>query len=450
MKNIVLIGPSGAGKATLGRMVAKTLGYGYVDLDEMVEDKTGLAVLDIFGDQGEEAFRDMETRAAREVGGWFGYVVATGGGVVLREENMAALRQNGFVIFLDRDQETIARDIVLDYRPLLTGGIGKLSSLIQERRPLYENNADAIFNNNGPWEETFEQLMRVIRGAGFAGGYAVIGDPIAHTLSPLIHGAVFTHLGVDEHYRGIHVPRGTLGEFVESLEGFGIKGFNITIPHKQEIIQYLDEVDEEARLAHSVNTVVVRDGKLHGYNTDMNGLMSSIRDNGHEFLGRVVLILGAGGVASSVALKAAREGAVHIIVLARRVAAAEEVRQRVQSVVEVEVSVGDLGGEDLPRYTALSDVIINATPLGMRGYGEDFPSFEFLKAAPKRALVYDLVYAPPLTQLLLYARELGLGTCGGLAMLVYQAIIADELYLDRELDKKELYKVVVDQMNKNK
>ena len=121
-----------------------------------------------------------------------------------------------------------------------------------------------------------------------------------------------------------------------------------------------------------------------------------------------------------------------------------------QGVVEVEVSVGDLGGEDLPRYTALSDVIINATPLGMRGYGEDFPSFEFLKAAPKRALVYDLVYAPPLTQLLLHAQELGLGTCGGLAMLVYQAIIADELYLDRELDKKELYKVVVDQMNKNK
>lgn len=442
MKNIILIGPSGSGKSTLGRLAAEATGYGFIDLDTAVERKTGMRISDIFRERGEPAFRKLESEAVREAAARTGYVVATGGGVVLDRENVRLLRASGLVIFLDRPQQEIARDIALAHRPLLAGGVEKLFDLIQTRRPLYESGAHAVLRNSGTRDEALAALLALIRREGLTGNYAVIGDPIGHTLSPRIHNAVFAALGVREHYRGIHVPRGALGTFMQSLGTSGIKGFNVTMPHKRDIIPYLDEIDEEARLCGAVNTVVVRDGKSRGYNTDMDGLLASIRDCGHEMRGNRVLILGAGGAASAIARKAAMENAAEVTVLARRKNAAEQVGVLVESALPVRIAADEMSDAALARHAARCGLLINATPLGMDGHAQDFASFDFLKAVPKHALVYDIVYAPPLTQLLRHAQAEGLATCGGLGMLIYQAVIADEYYLDRALDRKALYEVV--------
>ena len=448
-RNIVLIGLSGSGKTTLGRMAAQKFGMPFVDVDEEIEAQAGMPIGEIFRRHGEQFFRELETEKTKEAARRCGSVISTGGGVVTREENMRALRENGLAVFLDRPPEMIVNEIDSGNRPMLAGGVEKLYILSEERRPLYIRFSDIALPNSGGEAEAFAALEAIIRGESPDVDFAVVGDPIMHSLSPFIHGVVLGSLGANGSYEAIHVARGNIGEFVDKARKSGLKGFNVTIPHKKDIVAFLDSVDEEARLCGAVNTVANREGKLYGFNTDMQGLLEALKTEGSGFAERNVTVLGTGGAAGAIAFKAAREGAASVTVLGRRVYKAEEICENIKSAPgkgdgKTTMRAGAMDMESLAEAASGADILINATPLGMSGIGEDFASLEFLKRLPREALVCDIVYKPPRTNLLREAASLGLKTQNGLGMLIYQALLADELFLDRKLDKPALYKIVSD------
>ena len=441
MRNIVLIGLPGSGKSTLGEKAAKAMNLNFIDIDNEVEQKAGLSVSRIFEQHGEEAFREMETEALRRSMDKPGCLIATGGGVVKCEKNIKLIKENGLTIFLDRPVENIIHELSGDEsRPLLKNGPAQVYKLSEERRGLYLTSADLVISNHGCENEGLKAVLAAIGAETAADGYAVIGDPIGHSLSPVIHSAVFSALGISDKYRSILVVPERLPLFAERIRSTALKGFNVTIPHKQAIMPMLDKIDEEAALCGAVNTVVNTNGMLTGYNTDMEGLKSALNDCGSGFKGRHVMILGAGGSAGSIAFKAARDGARRICLLARRPEQAAKAAERARLSTEAIIETGALTLQSMLSVASQSDLLLNCTPLGMQGVKDNFQSFDFLDALPEGAVVCDLIYKPSKTNLLLEAEKRGLTVLNGLGMLIHQAILADELYLGHELNKAELYK----------
>lgn len=447
MRNIVLIGLPGSGKTSLGAKAAEILNLDFLDLDHEIERQTGLSIPEIFSRFGEERFRALETEALLKSVSSKGRLIAGGGGVILRDLNASALKREGCVIFLDRPVEKIITGLTDDgSRPLLNGDPARLRQLSRERRDRYLAAADFSLPNQGGEEEGLNRLLAIIRAEITSDGYAVIGDPIVHSLSPTIHGAVFKSLGLNLPYRSFHVPPERLAAFTGRVRRSDIKGFNVTIPHKQTIMPMLDEIDEEAALCGAVNTVAHFNGRLTGFNTDMDGLRSALKDHGSDFFGRNVLILGAGGSAGSIAFKAARSGAEKVTILARRVEQAEEAAGRSRHYSKSKIHTGSLNPETMAAETGGADLLINCTPLGMRGFS-DFQSFGFLDNLPSKAVVCDLIYLPARTNLLLEAEKRGLTVLNGLGMLIHQAILADERYLNQTLEKNRLYQIVAKALN---
>ena len=263
---------------------------------------------------------------------------------------------------------------------------------------------------------------------------AVVGDPISHSLSPVIHETVLQELGMDYTYRKIRVKKGELPAFLKSTDGLSLQGFNLTMPHKQDIIQHLDFIDEDARIFDSVNTVKADNNRLLGYNTDGKGCILSMLDKGYECRDKNIVILGAGGVVSTIALKTATEKAKKITVLNRTLSSAQALADNVYRQTGKEVVTATLTTENICEYCRDCDILINGTPLGMEGIDSDFDDFSFLKALNPYALVHDLIYKPQKTSLLAHANGLGLETLTGLGMLIYQGILADEIFLGVSLD----------------
>ncbi len=271
---------------------------------------------------------------------------------------------------------------------------------------------------------------------------AVIGDPIEHSMSPIVHGAALSALNVDYEYEKTRVKKGELADYIEYAKKSGICGFNLTMPHKVDVIPYLSEIDESGRIFDSVNTVCIRGGRLCGYNTDGIGYVLSLKRSGHTLRGSRVVILGAGGVVRTLAIAAAMEGAESICVLNRTQSRVEEVSEIVAKKTGIKIEGGGFSGEEIAKWSGRADVLINATPLGMSGCDSDFADFGFLDNVPKTALVSDLIYNPYETKLLKEAKIRGLKTQNGRGMLIYQALVADEYYLGHKIDKESIYDMV--------
>lgn len=264
---------------------------------------------------------------------------------------------------------------------------------------------------------------------------AVIGDPIEHSLSPRVHGAILDALRIEYTYEKVNVKKGGLEEFIKYAKDRGITGFNLTMPHKVDVIPYLDYMDREASEYASVNTVCVRDNKLFGYTTDGVGYELSLKRNGIEFKGSRVVILGAGGACRTILKKASESGAKSITILNRTIEKAEKIIAGMGENVKA-------CGFDLTEVKN-ADILINATPLGMHGCGE-FESLDFLENLPYNAFVSDLIYNPAQTKFLKRAKELGHKTDNGLSMLIFQAIVSQEYYLNRKLDIFKIYETVIE------
>lgn len=245
---------------------------------------------------------------------------------------------------------------------------------------------------------------------------AVIGDPIAHSLSPVIQGQIMEILGVSGEYKAVHVKAEELAGFMEYARE-NLHGFNVTIPHKGAVIPFLDEIDPYAKSCGAVNTVRIRDGKMTGFNTDGDGIRAALQQMGADFAGSRIALLGAGGAARSICRKALNCGAESVRIFCRNLEKG------------VLLTGGDSRGEVLP-FSALSaencggwaDIVINATPLGMEGIGQDFADLSFLDGG--KPFACDIVYKPAETNLLKACRERGITCKNGLDMLVYQAVYA--------------------------
>ena len=256
----------------------------------------------------------------------------------------------------------------------------------------------------------------------------IIGYPIGHSISPRFQQAALDFCGIDAEYRAYPVAPEDVGRFVAGLRQPGILGINVTVPHKEAVIPFLDEIDDWATEAGAVNTIVNRQGRLTGHNTDGYGFLRALQQGGgFQPRGRRTLILGAGGAARGVVLALAREGVGYLTIANRTPERAESLAQLARG-RGITAQAIPLAGADLTEAAASAELIVNCTTLGMtHGPGAaDSPLPR--QAIPVTALVYDLVYNPLETRMLREAAQTGAATLGGIQMLVYQGAASFELW----------------------
>lgn len=249
---------------------------------------------------------------------------------------------------------------------------------------------------------------------------AVIGSPVRHSLSPALHNAAFEAAGVDWVYAAFDVPHGEAVRALDAMRALGLGGLSVTMPHKEQVADDVDELDPAAAALHSVNTVVrTDDGLLKGYSTDGAGFVASLDEAGVTVAGTDVVVLGAGAAARAVIDALARAGARTVTVLNRSA-------DRAAVAAELAGAAGRVGG---PDAVADAHLIVNATSVGM-GVGPEAAELP-LDAALLRAhhVVADLVYHPLETGLLAAARAAGATCVDGLGMLVHQAALQQQLWL---------------------
>ena len=259
----------------------------------------------------------------------------------------------------------------------------------------------------------------------------IIGDPVSHSKSPIIHSTVLTELGLDFEYRRVRVKKGELEDYLDEAREQGINGFSLTMPHKKDIIEFLDYIDEDAKVFDAVNTVKVKDGKLFGYNTDGQGFALAVKNRGFDFEGKNIVILGAGGAASTVALKSEIEGAKKITILNRTLQSAQSI---IEKLGKCEATADIFNTYAISKALMDCDLLINATPLGMTGVDKDFEDLSFFDYLRGGSLVYDLIYNPEETSFLKEAKNRGFEILNGFDMLIYQGLWADKIFLERDLD----------------
>jgi shikimate dehydrogenase len=243
---------------------------------------------------------------------------------------------------------------------------------------------------------------------------AVIGDPVRHSLSPILHNTAYRELGLDWSYVAFEVPSGRTAAALQGARALGLVGLSLTMPHKTAAAAACDELSDDAAALRSVNTVTVEDAKLLGASTDGPGFLRSLADAGCDPTGARVLVVGAGGAARAVALALGRAAA-HVQVAARRPAAAAET---------AELAGGEpVGWDDRAAAAIDAAIVVNATPVGM---GDDPAIVVAVDALHPGQVVADLVYHPLETPLLREARARGATTVDGLGMLVHQAALQVE------------------------
>jgi shikimate dehydrogenase len=250
----------------------------------------------------------------------------------------------------------------------------------------------------------------------------VIGDPVRHSLSPVLHNAAYRELGLDWVFVAFEVAEGQTHGALDAMRALGLVGLSVTMPHKSAAAAWCDELTDEAAVLRSVNTISVEtDGRLVGDSTDGEGFVQSLRDCGHDPLPPTALVLGAGGAARAVARSLGRAG-IAVLVSARKADAARSAAALADGVATPWADRADAA--------ARADLVVNATPVGMAGRpGDDCPIP--LESVHPGQVVADLVYHPLQTPLLRGALDRGAEVVDGLGMLVHQAALQVERWTGR-------------------
>ncbi|MCY9516900.1 shikimate dehydrogenase [Paenibacillus apiarius] len=258
--------------------------------------------------------------------------------------------------------------------------------------------------------------------------YAVIGDPIKHSKSPLMHNAALRSMDVNGIYAAFHVLPHELEQAVQGIRALGIGGVNVTIPHKERVMAYLDDIDESAQVIGAVNTIVRRGGKLIGYNTDGLGYVRSLKEEMMPDLSAArILLIGSGGAARGIAYALLKEGCQELSIANRTVERAQALADDLSPYGQIRV-VPLLEAPDIDAEQA--DIVINTTSVGMHPDVEAIPlNPDWLQA---HLIVSDIVYNPLDTALLQAARRTGCRTHSGLGMFVYQGAIAFEMWTGKQ------------------
>lgn len=267
--------------------------------------------------------------------------------------------------------------------------------------------------------------------------YGVIGHPIGHTMSPFIHTRLFRLSGIDADYSVFDIDTTALDDrFRDTLSK--LNGFNITIPHKQNIIHCLDEIDDRAKMYGSVNTVLNKDGFSKGFTTDPDGFLMACRNSGIEFEGRIVM-LGCGGVARTIAYETALMNRPFEIRIRPedRETAEKLINELKENVEGAEISLGLINDTD-----GDIDLLINATPIGM--YPNISAQIVDDRVINRTRQVFDCIYNPLETVLVQKAKANGANAAGGMSMLVYQAVAAQQHWNDVSFDRDDIDRLCTD------
>lgn len=290
----------------------------------------------------------------------------------------------------------------------------------------------------------------------------IIGYPVGHSVSPAMHQAAFDHHKLDLRYEAWETEPSQLGDVLERVRQPSTLGANVTVPHKEAVLPLMDELDDLALDIGAVNTIVNRGGRLVGYNTDAGGFLQALRqEGGFDPECKRMVLLGAGGAARAVSFALARAGAKSLVitdlVADRAYRLASDLERSLdrgsgsgaRSCVDAKEMRGiaslERPGAPIPEIRVLfmddpefvealsgCDLVVNCTPIGMKHSASEGQSPLEAGLIPKRALVYDVVYNPIETRLLMDAKKAGARTLNGLAMLVYQGALAFELWTGRE------------------
>lgn len=263
----------------------------------------------------------------------------------------------------------------------------------------------------------------------------LFGWPVSHSVSPSMHNAAFASLGMDWRYVPLPVnphPPTRIAEAVAGVRAMSMAGVNVTVPHKQAVMPFLDRLTPAARAIGAVNTIrVEEDGALLGDNTDARGFVADLHSHDVSVAGMNVLVLGAGGSSRAVVYGLAEAGAAGIVVCNRTLARAQSLVADMQSLFPAcSMSAARLP-DDLATVAGATQLIVNCTSLGMTPHVEGLPWEASLPFQPGQ-VVYDLVYNPPITRLLRLATANGARVIGGLGMLIWQGAIAFELWSGRK------------------
>lgn len=275
------------------------------------------------------------------------------------------------------------------------------------------------------------------------GIYGIFGHPVSQSLSPAMHNRAFSLLGMDCVYLAFDVEPRDAEAAVDSLRTLGIRGVNVTVPHKRAVMTRLDEISPEASLAGAVNTIENRDGRLVGRNTDVSGLLRALSSElGFGPRGKNVLLVGAGGAARAAAAGMCAGGAREVAVVNRTPGRAAELcgefSPRFPEVGFRAAALGDAAR--VAETVARADIVINSSCAGMEGREPlDLP----LGLLPKDSPVYDLVYKPRDTPLVRDARALGLRAESGLGMLLYQGADAFSIWTGRDAPVEAMREVLL-------
>jgi len=279
---------------------------------------------------------------------------------------------------------------------------------------------------------------------GKTGVCAIIGDPVEHSLSPIMHNAAFKKLGLNLVYVAFTVTSTELKDSVLGAKSLGLKGLNVTMPHKSAVIHYLDEVDLSVKSIGAVNTILCNHGRLIGYNTDGTGAMIALQENGVDFEEKKMVILGAGGAAKAIAYQATQDVG-ELVILNRTAAKAKKLAEMLKG-LGAKVKAGTLSLDNLNEELCTTNILINATSAGM------YPNIES-SPVPSGLLhsdlcVMDIIYKPLETKLLKDAKSAGAKVVSGLEMLLYQGAVAFEIWTNYPAPLEVMRKATLNELEK--
>ena len=272
----------------------------------------------------------------------------------------------------------------------------------------------------------------------------VIGDPVKHSLSPVMHNVAFEELSLDFVYLAFRVRGEELREAIIGARSLDIHGLNVTMPHKNAVTRYLDEIDSTARSIGAVNTILNNRGRLLGYNTDGIGALKALEENGITLNEKKLLLLGAGGAGKAIAFHAARE-VEELVILNRTPEKAKKLAEVLRKEFNKKIKSNELSTETIRNELKDADILVNATSVGMHPNIDQSP-------VPSNSLrpglcVMDIIYNPLETKLAKDAKAVGAKVVSGVEMLVYQGVASFEIWTNNSAPVKVMKQAVLDKLS---
>lgn len=431
--NIVLIGMRGTGKTTIGRQLAKELHRAQIDVDEVITKTAKMTTSEIVKKYGWDHFRKLESTAVAKIAQKTNAVISTGGGVVVNQDNIKALKTNGRIIWLKANEKTLARRRANEEssRPALTSAPDletEIATVLAERQKLYSKSADLIIQTDKLSAEQVTQQLALcfnLTNTTARNTFLIIGDPVEHSLSPVMHTAGYNALGISNEFsfQSLRVIPAQLETFIGAIRSLNIKGVSVTIPHKSTIMPLLDEIDEVAAKIGAVNTVVNKGDTLIGFNTDWIGILEPI-EKITNLAGKKVAILGAGGGARAAAYAISSKGA-EIQIYNRTISKAKDLCKQFGGTAH---SLSDIS---LAHDT---EIIINTTSIGLNDDKSPVPS----DLIHSKQIIFDAVYGSKDTPLIKAAKLKGAKYIEGREMLLHQGFAQFKLYTGKGAPEKDM------------